>query len=187
MMSITETTEPLRKDPSSALAALAMIVEYALLAVYGLTSINVILILLLLFLIIRNIVKLFYEHRRGIIGSKLRTKLVATFVGLSLVPTILLFLFAINFLSSGIESWFNLKIGRRFKPVAGSGSGLLPADGGASKIQCPSDHRGHHQRPPLRKRAHGISEELYRSAPEGFQGGYGRNLFRFPERKAGFS
>jgi len=79
--------------------------------VYGLTSINVILIILLLFLIIRNIVKLFYEHRHGIIGSKLRTKLVATFVGLSLVPTILLFLFAINFLSYSIEFWFNIKIG----------------------------------------------------------------------------
>lgn len=79
--------------------------------VYGLTSINFILIILLLFLIIRNIVKLFYEHRRGIIGSKLRTKLVAAFVGLSLVPTILLFIFAINFLSYSIEIWFNIKIG----------------------------------------------------------------------------
>jgi two-component system, NtrC family, nitrogen regulation sensor histidine kinase NtrY len=79
--------------------------------VYGLTSINFILIVLLLFLIIRNIVKLFYEHRRGVIGSKLRTKLVAAFVGLSLIPTILLFLFAINFLSYSIEFWFNIKIG----------------------------------------------------------------------------
>lgn len=79
--------------------------------VYGLTSINFILIILLLFLIIRNIVKLFYEHRRGIIGSKLRTKLVAAFVGLSLVPTILLFIFAINFISYSVEVWFNIKIG----------------------------------------------------------------------------
>jgi len=79
--------------------------------VYGLTSINFILIVLLMFLIIRNIVKLFYEHRRGVIGSRLRTKLVAAFVGLSLVPTILLFLFAINFLSYSIEFWFNIKIG----------------------------------------------------------------------------
>ena len=79
--------------------------------VYGLTSINVILIILLLFLIVRNVVKLFYERRRGIIGSKLRTKLVAAFVGLSLVPTILLFLFAINFLSYSMEFWFNIKIG----------------------------------------------------------------------------
>ena len=79
--------------------------------VYGLTSINVILIILLLFLIVRNVVKLFYEHRHGIIGSKLRTKLVAAFVGLSLVPTILLFLFAINFLSYSIDFWFSIKIG----------------------------------------------------------------------------
>lgn len=79
--------------------------------VYSLTSINVILIILLLFLIVRNVVKLFYEYRRGIIGSKLRTKLVAAFVSLSLVPTILLFLFAINFLTYSIEFWFNIKIG----------------------------------------------------------------------------
>lgn len=79
--------------------------------VYSLTSINVILIILLIFLIVRNVVKLFYEHRRGIIGSKLRTKLVVAFVSLSLVPTILLFLFAINFLTYSIEFWFNIKIG----------------------------------------------------------------------------
>ena len=79
--------------------------------VYGLTSINIILILLLLFLIVRNVFKLFSERRKGVIGSRLRNKLVAAFVGLSLVPTILLFLFAINFLSYSIEFWFNIKIG----------------------------------------------------------------------------
>lgn len=79
--------------------------------VYGLTSIDIILILLLIFLIVRNVFKLFSERRKGIIGSRLRTKLVAAFVGLSLVPTILLFLFAINFLSYSIELWFNIKIG----------------------------------------------------------------------------
>ncbi|MEN6421035.1 MAG: PAS domain-containing sensor histidine kinase, partial [Smithella sp.] len=79
--------------------------------VYGLTSINFILIVLLLFLIIRNVFKLFNEYRRGVIGSRLRAKLVAAFVGLSLIPTILLFLFAINFLSYSIDFWFNIKIG----------------------------------------------------------------------------
>ncbi len=79
--------------------------------VYGLTSINIILILLLLFLIVRNVFKLFSERRKGVIGSKLRTKLVAAFVGLSLVPTILLFLFAINLLSYSIEFLFKIKIG----------------------------------------------------------------------------
>lgn len=83
--------------------------------IYALSSINFILIVLLLFLIIRNLVKVFYEYRRGIIGSRLRAKLVATFVGLSLIPTILLFIFAINFLSYSMEFWFNIKIGDALK------------------------------------------------------------------------
>ena len=36
---------------------------------------------------------------------------MAAFVGLTLVPNILLFLFAINFLSYSIDLWFNIKIG----------------------------------------------------------------------------
>lgn len=79
--------------------------------IFGLININIILIILLIFLIIRNVVKLIFERRRGIIGSKLRTKLVAAFVSLSLIPTVILFFVAINFLSSSIDNWFSLVMG----------------------------------------------------------------------------
>ncbi|MCX5842345.1 MAG: ATP-binding protein [Deltaproteobacteria bacterium] len=79
--------------------------------IFGLININVILILLLIFLIVRNVVKLVFERRRGILGSKLRTKLVAAFVGLSLIPTAILFFVAINFFLFSIENWFNIAIG----------------------------------------------------------------------------
>lgn len=79
--------------------------------IFGLININVILIILLIFLIVRNVVKLIFERRRGIIGSKLRTKLVAAFVGLSLIPTVALFIVSINFLSYSIDTWFSIKIG----------------------------------------------------------------------------
>ncbi len=79
--------------------------------VFGLININIILILLLIFLIVRNVVKLIFERRRGIVGSKLRTKLVAAFVSLSLIPTVILFLVSVNFLSYSIENWFNMAIG----------------------------------------------------------------------------
>jgi two-component system nitrogen regulation sensor histidine kinase NtrY len=79
--------------------------------VFGLININIILILLLIFLIVRNVVKLIFERRHGVLGSKLRTKLVAAFVSLSLIPTVILFLVAANFLSSSIENWFNMTIG----------------------------------------------------------------------------
>ncbi|TRZ75759.1 MAG: PAS domain-containing sensor histidine kinase, partial [Deltaproteobacteria bacterium] len=71
----------------------------------------VILILLLVFLIVRNVVKLLFESKRGVLGSKLRTKLVAAFVGLSLIPTVTLFLVAISVFSYSIENWFNITIG----------------------------------------------------------------------------
>ncbi len=79
--------------------------------IFGLININIILIILLIFLIMRNVVKLVYERRHGVIGSRIRTKLVAAFVGLTLIPTFVLFLVSINFLSYSIENWFNIRIG----------------------------------------------------------------------------
>ncbi len=79
--------------------------------IFGLININIILALFLVFLIMRNIVKLVFERKRGVLGSKLRTKLVVAFVSLSLIPTVVLFLVSINFLSYSIDNWFNIKIG----------------------------------------------------------------------------
>lgn len=78
--------------------------------VFMLINVNAILLLLLIFLVVRNIVKLFFERRKGILGSKLRTKLVIAFVGLSLVPTMLLFWVAIGFITNTIENWFSFKV-----------------------------------------------------------------------------
>jgi two-component system nitrogen regulation sensor histidine kinase NtrY len=83
--------------------------------IFGLININVILIILLVFLIVRNLVKIIFERRRGILGSKLRTKLVMAFVCLSLIPTVVLFLVAIQFLSYSIDNWFNIKISSALK------------------------------------------------------------------------
>jgi two-component system nitrogen regulation sensor histidine kinase NtrY len=71
----------------------------------------IILILLLVFLIVRNVVKLLFERRHGVLGYRLRTKLVAAFVCLSLIPTVILFLVAISIFSYSMENWFNLAIG----------------------------------------------------------------------------
>jgi two-component system nitrogen regulation sensor histidine kinase NtrY len=79
--------------------------------IYGLININLIIVMLLIFLIVRNAVKLIFERRRGILGSKLRTKLVVAFVSLSLMPTIVLFLVSTKFLSYSIDNWFDMKMG----------------------------------------------------------------------------
>jgi len=78
--------------------------------VFALINIHIILLLLLVFLILRNAVKLVFERKKKVLGSKLRTKLVVAFVCLSLVPTILLFFIATNFISNSIENWFSIQV-----------------------------------------------------------------------------
>ncbi|HIC86361.1 MAG TPA: HAMP domain-containing protein [Desulfobacterales bacterium] len=83
--------------------------------VFALINLNVILLLLLLFLTVRNLVKLLFERRKGIMGAKLRTKLVLAFVSLSLLPTVIIFFVSVQFISSSIEYWFNLQIEQSLK------------------------------------------------------------------------
>ena len=75
-----------------------------------LININLLLLILLIFLVFRNLVKLLYSRKRKVMGAKLRTRLVAAFVALTLVPTIVLFFFSINFITTSIEFWFNVPV-----------------------------------------------------------------------------
>ena len=78
--------------------------------IFSLININIILILLLIFLVIRNLVKLIFERKRKVLGAKLRTKLVVAFVSLSLIPTVVLFLVAAGFITNSIEHWFRAQV-----------------------------------------------------------------------------
>src|SRR4029450_3041390 len=77
-----------------------------------LINLNLILLVLLVFLVGRNIVKLILDRRRRIMGSHLRTRLVVAFVGIALLPATMLFLVAQVFLSNSIEGWFNGQVER---------------------------------------------------------------------------
>ena len=57
-------------------------------AFFLLINLNVILLGLLIFLVVRNLVKLVFERKRRILGSRLRVRLVLAFIALSLVPTL---------------------------------------------------------------------------------------------------
>jgi two-component system nitrogen regulation sensor histidine kinase NtrY len=58
---------------------------------------------------------LLFERKKGIMGARLRTKLVLAFVTLSLLPTTILFFVSAQFISSSIDYWFNLQIERSLK------------------------------------------------------------------------
>jgi two-component system nitrogen regulation sensor histidine kinase NtrY len=75
-----------------------------------LINFNLLLLILLIFLVFRNLVKLFYDRKNNAAGAKLRTRLVIAFIALTLLPTIILFFFSINFITTSIEFWFNVPI-----------------------------------------------------------------------------
>ena len=73
---------------------------------FGLLNINTFLLLLFTFLIFRHLSKLFLERRRKVFGSRLRTRLVLTFITLTLMPTLFLFFMAWQLMSSRVDfSW----------------------------------------------------------------------------------
>ncbi len=78
---------------------------------FGIINLNLILLAVLVFLIFRNLSKLFLERRKGLLGSKLKTKLVASFLTLSIVPTVVLFVISSFYINSTFDKWFSVKVG----------------------------------------------------------------------------
>ena len=75
-----------------------------------LINVNIILLGLLVFLVVRNLIKLIVERRRRILGSRLQVRLVLAFVSLSLVPSVLLFTIAGGLLTRSFDRWFDSKV-----------------------------------------------------------------------------
>jgi len=78
--------------------------------VFALINLNIVLLILVIFLVTRNIVKLLLERKRGILGVKLRSKLVAAFVTLTIIPTMVLFITSIIFLSRSMDTWLSAEV-----------------------------------------------------------------------------
>ncbi len=73
--------------------------------------VNLILYLfLLIFFVSKNLINIYTEKRRKAIGSKFRTRLVASFLGLVLIPSVLLFILSSQLINNSIDTWFSLEV-----------------------------------------------------------------------------
>ncbi len=71
-------------------------------------TVSVLLALLVLATVLgRNLIKLYFERRSGLVGSRFKTRMLRMFVALSLLPAILLFLLAYVLINASIEQWFS--------------------------------------------------------------------------------
>ena len=72
--------------------------------------INIAGLLILLVLMIGNLARLVRDYRAHVPGSKLKARMVGMFVGLAVVPLLVVFYFSMQFINRGIDSWFNVQV-----------------------------------------------------------------------------
>ena len=65
---------------------------------------------LLFALLIGNLARLFSDYRANVPGAKLKARMVGMFVGLAVLPLIVVFYFSTQFINRGIDSWFNVQV-----------------------------------------------------------------------------
>ncbi|MHB8093805.1 MAG: sensor histidine kinase [Candidatus Aminicenantales bacterium] len=80
--------------------------------------------LILFFVLGRNMVKLYFERKKKVVGSHFKTKLVMFFIALSFIPTLLLFFFASDFVNRNIEQWFQTPLDKLLNDTKGVADGF---------------------------------------------------------------
>ena len=73
-------------------------------------SINVIGVFVLFILLVGNLYRLFREYRTNVPGARLKARIVGMFVGLAVLPLLVVFYFSVQFINQGIDSWFNVEV-----------------------------------------------------------------------------
>lgn len=84
--------------------------SYAL--VLLLLNLDLIGFVVLVLLLSRNLIKAYFERRHRLVGSGFRTKLIAAFIGFSLIPTVLLAILASGLVNKAVDVWFSEHIER---------------------------------------------------------------------------
>lgn len=77
---------------------------------FGLMNLNILLVMVLLFLVFRNALKMILDDRRGRLGSRLKTRLVVSFLLFATIPTLFLFTTSALYIKSSFDKWFNIKV-----------------------------------------------------------------------------
>ncbi len=73
-------------------------------------SINGVGVLVLFMLLVGNLARLLREYRTNVPGAKLKARIVGMFVGLAVLPLLVVFYFSVQFINRGIDSWFNVEV-----------------------------------------------------------------------------
>ena len=79
---------------------------------FGLTVLNLSLLLMLVFVLVRNLVRVVMERRRGVLGARLRMRLLLVFLSIAMLPSILLVFIGSELIQQTVDRWFSVDVER---------------------------------------------------------------------------
>ena len=108
---------------------------------FGLTVLNISLLLVLVFVLGRNLVRMLMEWRRGVFGARLRVQLLLVFLLMAVAPSLLILLVGSDVIRQTVDRWFNVDVERMLASSPGrsppGGSSPRPSRAGcAGRWRC---------------------------------------------------
>src|SRR5947209_6881159 len=77
------------------------------LGLVALSALVFLLLVVLTFVLLRNLLKLYAERRLGVLGSRFRTRMVIGALVLSFAPALVMFMFSYGLMNRSIDKWFS--------------------------------------------------------------------------------
>ena len=74
---------------------------------FGVSVINVTLLIVVLFVLVRNLVRAFLDSRRGVVGARLRLRLVLIFLLMGLLPSVILIFVGASLIRDSSSRWLS--------------------------------------------------------------------------------
>jgi two-component system nitrogen regulation sensor histidine kinase NtrY len=103
---------------------------------YGLTVLNLSLLLTLLFVLGRNLVRMLMEWRRGVFGARLRVQLLLVFLLMAIAPSMLILLVGSDLIRQTVDRWFNVDVERMLASAQTLGAALDSAALETSRVHA---------------------------------------------------
>jgi two-component system nitrogen regulation sensor histidine kinase NtrY len=105
---------------------------------YGLTVLNLTLLLVLVFVLGRNLVRVLLERRRGVLGARFRLRLVLVFVLMAVAPASLMLVVGSDLIQQTVDRWFNVDVERILSSSQALGTALREAAAERSRVHAES-------------------------------------------------
>jgi len=104
------------------------------LALVSLSAVVFLLLVVLTFVLLRNLLKLYAERRLGVLGSRFRTRMVIGALALSFAPAIVMFMFSYGLMNRSIDKWFSSPV-TALQQDSGKVAALLSTYAGDNALQ----------------------------------------------------